>query len=575
MQLSPLETLSTNIPLLKREAMLEYLRRSGVPLPTKYIPHTPEYPQALFLALTCLDAFYGGAAGGMKSDALLMAALQYVDVPGYGALLLRDSYTNLSGAEGLIERAREWLSGTDARPKDDGKTWLFPSGARLDFGYLDSPKDHFNYQSKAYQFVGIDEAVQIRQHQALYMFSRLRRLLKYADRVPLRFRCASNPPAREQLVRGKWVKERYVEPAKAVIRARLSLDPELSLNVADLPADVRPVVWDAQETDPDTQERRVVQRAFMPASMNDNPYLDVEEYKRSMSQLDYVTRRQLEKGDWEVKVAGRMVDRSWFEIVDAFPQDARRVRYWDMAATEPSAKNADPCWTVGVRMSRTDQGIVYIEHVEDFQEQSGQAERVIRQRADLDASEVGRHPIRMEEEPGASGKANTVNYRTKVLPMYDYKGERASGAKPVRFVPFANQAEAGNVYLVRGAWNSRYLDALEGLPDAGWDHADATSGAYNYLAGIDRAQGRIRVIEGGVGKRGDGAQPARKTDAAPEGTVPVYDRGRFIGYERELRDAAALAMLGLVPVYDGEKLVRYERSGRPAAAGRARRGVSG
>jgi phage terminase large subunit-like protein len=182
-------------------------------------------------------------------------------------------------------------------------------------------------------------------------------------------------------------------------------------------------------------------------------------------------------------------------------------------------------------------GIVYIEHVEDFQEQSGQAERVIRQRADLDASEVGRHPIRMEEEPGASGKANTVNYRTKVLPMYDYKGERASGAKPVRFVPFANQAEAGNVYLVRGAWNSRYLDALEGLPDAGWDHADATSGAYNYLAGIDRAQGRIRVIEGGVGKRGDGAQPARKTDVHPEGTVPVYDRGRFIGYERELRDA--------------------------------------
>ena len=130
---------------------------------TKYIPHTPTPKQEAFLWLNCLDAFYGGAAGGGKSDALLMAALQYVDVPGYNALLIRNTYANLSKPDGLMDRAADWLTHTDAKWEGDDKRWRFPSGATLSFGYLDGPRDHFNYQGPAYQFVGIDEVVQIRR----------------------------------------------------------------------------------------------------------------------------------------------------------------------------------------------------------------------------------------------------------------------------------------------------------------------------------------------------------------------------------------------------------------------------
>ncbi len=46
-------------------------------------------------SLTEIEVFFGGAAGGGKTVALLMAALQYADVPGYHALLVRPSLAEL------------------------------------------------------------------------------------------------------------------------------------------------------------------------------------------------------------------------------------------------------------------------------------------------------------------------------------------------------------------------------------------------------------------------------------------------------------------------------------------------
>src|SRR5690349_23466030 len=109
--------------------------------PRGWSPHTPTERQKLFLDLTCLEAFYGGAAGGGKSDALLMAALQYVDVPGYAAILFRRTYTDLALPGGLIDRAAEWLSPTDAHWSGTTATWTFPSGATLSFGYLKTEDD--------------------------------------------------------------------------------------------------------------------------------------------------------------------------------------------------------------------------------------------------------------------------------------------------------------------------------------------------------------------------------------------------------------------------------------------------
>ncbi|NLH62080.1 MAG: hypothetical protein GX452_11820, partial [Ignavibacteriales bacterium] len=83
-----------------------------------------------------LELLYGGAAGGGKSDALLMAALQFIEYPNYNALLLRKTYQELALPEAIMDRSMQWLEKTDAKWYAKEYRWQFPSGANLTFGYL-------------------------------------------------------------------------------------------------------------------------------------------------------------------------------------------------------------------------------------------------------------------------------------------------------------------------------------------------------------------------------------------------------------------------------------------------------
>ncbi len=80
-----------------------------------------------------------------NSVSLLAAALQYVDVPGYHALIIRRNFSELNLAGALIPMSKEWLSNTDARWDMKNNTWHFPSGASLTFGYLEHKDDIYRY----------------------------------------------------------------------------------------------------------------------------------------------------------------------------------------------------------------------------------------------------------------------------------------------------------------------------------------------------------------------------------------------------------------------------------------------
>lgn len=243
-----------------------------------YSPHKPTVRQKLFLDLAnAKEVFYGGAAGGGKSDALLMAALEYIHISSYAALLVRRTYADLSKQGALMERAQSWFHGK-AHWSDKTKTWTFPTGATISFGYIDTENDKFQFQSAEYQFIGFDELSQFTETQYRYLFSRLRKL-KDVD-IPIRMRAGSNPGG----VGGNWVKERFIPE---------DFTPEQANEER---------VWTKNGVDEETGE--TITRYFVPARMDDNPHLDQAEYELSLRELDPVTRAQLRRGDWQITVKG-------------------------------------------------------------------------------------------------------------------------------------------------------------------------------------------------------------------------------------------------------------------------------
>jgi hypothetical protein len=269
------------VQLLEEEkAKRQRLRPASVETPKGAIPFCPQTPkekQQAFLDLTCEEALFGGSAGPGKSSALLMAALQYVDVPSYAALLLRRTYADLSLPGALMDRLGEWLRPTAARWNNTEKTWVFPSGATITFGYLETEVSKFRYQGAEFSLVCFDELSQFSESQYRYLFSRLRRM--EGSTVPMRMRAATNPGA-------EWVKNRF----------------EIDMSREEL------VQWTADG-----------ERAFIPARLSDNDSLDAVAYVRSLDKLDPITRRQLLEGDWDVRPEGALFKREWFQIVAEGP----------------------------------------------------------------------------------------------------------------------------------------------------------------------------------------------------------------------------------------------------------------
>jgi len=174
---------------------------------------------------------------------------------------------------------------------------------------------------------------------------------------------------------------------------------------------------------------------------------------------------------------GGMFKRQWFEIVDAVPAGAKRVRRWDLAATEASAAN-NPDWTVGLRMAMSPDGVFFIDDLVRFRGSAATVERAIRATASQDGRDVA---IRLPQDPGQAGKAQAAAL-IRMLAGYDVAAAPETGSKQTRARPLEAQAEAGNVKLLRGEWNDAFLAELSDFPSGQFDdQVDAAAGALNAL----------------------------------------------------------------------------------------------
>ena len=258
-------------------------------------------PQTDFLAASETDVLYGGAAGGGKSYAMLVDPLRYAHRAAHRALILRRSMPELRE---LIDKSRELYPKAfpGCKYKEVEKLWNFPSGAKIEFGFLERDADVYRYQGQAYSWIGFDEIT----HQATefswnYLASRLR--TTDPEIIPY-MRCTANPGG----VGAHWVKKRYITPSP----------PNESFKGED-----------------------GLSRKFIPARLEDNPYLAHDgRYEQMLKALPPTQRRQLLEGDWEVAEGAAFTefDRD-VHIIDPFeiPINWDRIKGIDYGYASESA----------------------------------------------------------------------------------------------------------------------------------------------------------------------------------------------------------------------------------------------
>ena len=218
-------------------------------------------PQTEFLAAAEKDVLYGGAAGGGKSYAMLVDPLRFCHRSAHRGLILRRTMPELRE---LIDKSRELYPRAfpGARFREVEKVWNFPSGAKIEFGFLERDADVYRYQGQSYSWIGFDEITHLPTEFGWnYLSSRLR--TPDSEITPY-LRCTANPGG----VGAHWVKKRYVDPN----------EPNNSFRGAD-----------------------GLTRKFIPARLDDNPYLATDgRYEEMLKALPPVQRRQLLEGNWDI-----------------------------------------------------------------------------------------------------------------------------------------------------------------------------------------------------------------------------------------------------------------------------------
>ncbi len=218
-------------------------------------------PQTDFLAAPEKDVLYGGAAGGGKSYAMLIDPLRFAHRSAHRALILRRSMPELRE---LIDKSRELYPKAfpGCKYKEVEKLWNFPSGAKVEFGFLERDADVYRYQGQAYSWIGFDEITHLPTEFGWnYLASRLR--TTDPEIIPY-MRCTANPGG----VGATWVKKRYIDP----------YPPNESFIGEDN-----------------------LTRKFIPARLDDNPYLAKDgRYEEMLKALPATQRRQLLEGNWDV-----------------------------------------------------------------------------------------------------------------------------------------------------------------------------------------------------------------------------------------------------------------------------------
>ena len=440
-------------------------------------------PQLRFLASTADVVVYGGGAGGGKTYGMLIEPLRYMGNAQFNAVYFRRESKQIKNAGGLWDTALDMYQDMGIKTNLTDLSISWPSGAKLTFAHLQLERDKYSWQGSQISLIGFDELAHFSKGQFQYLLSRNRSTCGVKPYV----RCTTNPDP------DSWVRDLVA----------WWIDEQTGLPIAERDGKVRYCtilgsnwIWgDTAKEVRDKTGQDPISFTFIRALITDNPALMKADpsYLAKLNALEPHERERLLGGNWNARPQGKLYSRSMFDIVDAMPEVKRQTRGWDFAATIEKP-GTDPDYTASVKIAETDKGWVIMDMTED-RLGPDEVEDLLRTVSKADAIIT---KISIPQDPGSAGKIVVARY-IRMLGGFDVEATPETGSKLERSKPFMAQARAGNIKLLAGEWNRRFLNSLESFGTSAHDDiADATHRAFNSLADVGGADAYLTFLGGEV-----------------------------------------------------------------------------
>lgn len=444
-------------------------------------------PQTMFMASPADIIIYGGAAGGGKTYALLLEALRHKDVKGFGAVIFRHNYNQITAEGGLWDASQKIFGQVpDAHARKSPKLhWRFDGGSKLNFAHIEREEDLQSWQGTEIAYIGFDELTHFTKHQFLYMLSRNRSTCG----VKPYMRATCNPDV------DSWVAEFiawWIDQETGYPIPERSGQIRWMVNINDV------ISWFStreegvkfaleQGIKPDTAEKLPKSVTFIASKLDDNKILMESDpgYIANLLAMTEVDKERLLNGNWKIKAAaGKYFLRGQVKMIDRLPDDiVMWCRAWDLAATDED-EDGDADFTAGVLMGLRKTGTVVIADVINQRIKAGDVEKLVLNTSLSDRAKFGfQYVIRVPQDPGQAGKVLAAQY-VKLLTGFNIKTVPVSGSKELRATPLAAQWQNGNVEVLIGDWNDAYFSQMESFPESKHDDmVDASSDSFTELTG--------------------------------------------------------------------------------------------
>ena len=448
-------------------------------------------PQTMFMASMADIIVYGGAAGGGKTYALLLEALRHKDVKGFGSVIFRHNYNQITAEGGLWDASQKIFSQVpDAHSRKSPKLhWKFDGGSKLTFAHIERDEDLQSWMGTEIAYIGFDELTHFTKHMFLYMLSRNRSTCGVRPYV----RATCNPDSDSWVADliSWWIDQEtgYPIPERSgQVRWMVVIS-----DVIHFFATKKEAIRYAIDCGIAEDEAAVMPKSFtfIASSIEDNKKLLEADpgYMANLRALTEVDMERLLKGNWKIKAsAGKYFQRTQVAqyMLTEIPNDVIFwCRAWDIAATDED-EGGDPDYTASALIGRRRSGRFVVAHVTNDLVKAGDVEKLIKVTAIADKARFGAlYHVRIPQDPGAAGKIVAKSW-IKMLAGFDVKAEPVSGSKENRATPFAAQWQNGNVDVVIGDWNDMYFSQLESFPESKHDDmVDCSADAFNECAEAD------------------------------------------------------------------------------------------